>query len=99
MRVQRPDQLRPARCPLLGHTLHQLQVEGRTIARWFLQVDTQPEVGEEAYDQGARILTQFFHTCLADFQDPDLAPLGKQIIACCLDDGKLDDYEQLIPAS
>ena len=29
----RPEQLRPARCPLLGHTLHQLQVEGRMIAR------------------------------------------------------------------
>ncbi|MCC6580229.1 MAG: DUF4914 family protein, partial [Phycisphaeraceae bacterium] len=24
----RPDQIRPARCPLLGHTLHQLHVEG-----------------------------------------------------------------------
>jgi hypothetical protein len=95
----RPDQLRPARCPLLGHTLHQLQVEGRTVARWFLQVDTQPEVGEDAYDQGAKILTTFFHTCLADFQDPDLDPLGKQIIACCLEGGKLDDYERFIPAS
>lgn len=94
----RPDQLRPARCPLLGYTLHQLQVEGRTIARWFLQVDTQPEVGEEAYDQGAKILTEFFHTCLADFQDQDLDPLGKRIIACCLDGGTLDEYEQFICA-
>lgn len=95
----RPDQLRPARCPLLGHTLHQLQVEGRTVTRWFLQVDTQPEVGEDAYDRGAAILTAFFHTCLADFQNPDLDPLGKQIVACCLDGGTLDDYERFIPAS
>ncbi len=95
----RPEQLRPARCPLLGHTLQQLQVEGRMIAHWFLQVDTQPEVGEEAYDQGAEILRVFFHKCLADFQDPDLDPLGKQIIACCLDGGKLEDYEQLIPTA
>jgi hypothetical protein len=95
----RPEQLRPARCPLLGNTLHQLQVEGRMVARWFLQVDTQPEVGEEAYDQGAKILQDFFLACLADFQDPDLHPLGKRIITCCLDGGKLQDYEDLIPAS
>ncbi len=95
----RPDQLRPARCPLLGHTLHQLQVEGRMIARWFLQVDTQPEVGPEAYDQGAQILQAFFSKCLAEYQEPDLAPLGQQIITCCLDGGKLEDYERLIPGN
>jgi hypothetical protein len=93
----RPEQLRPARCPLLGHTLHQLQVEGRSVARWFLQVDTQPEVGEEGYDRGAEILRAFFHKCLAEFQGPDLDSLGKQIISCCFDGGKLEDYEQLIP--
>lgn len=94
----RPEQLRPARCTLLGHTLHQLQVEGRMIARWFLQVDTQPEVGEEAYDEGANILREFFHACLKDFQDPELDPLGQKIINCCLDGGSLEDYEGLIPA-
>lgn len=95
----RPDQLRAARCPLLGHTLHQLQVEGRMIARWFLQVETQPEVGEAAYDQGAEMLRNFFHQCLAEFQDPDLDPLGKRIIQCCLDGGSVEDYERLIPGT
>ena len=93
----RPEHLRPARCVLLGHTLHQLQVEGRMIARWFLQVDTQPEVGTETYDLGAAILQTFFRKCLADFQDPDLDSLGKEIITCCLDGGKLEDYEKFIP--
>ena len=69
------------------------------IARWFLQVDTQPEVGEEAYDQGAEILQVFFRKCLADFQDPDMDPLGKRIVTCFLDNGKLEDYERLIPAT
>ena len=68
------------------------------IARWFLQVDTQPEVGEEAYDQGAKILHDFFLKCVAEFDDPDLDPLGKQIVTCFLDGGKLEDYEKLIPA-
>lgn len=94
----RPEQLRPSRCPLLGSTLKQLQVEGRTVGSWFLQVEVQPEVGEAAYDQGAEILKAFFRQCLADFQDADLDPLGRQIITCCLDGGQLEDYERLIPS-
>ncbi len=93
----KPDQIRQARCPLLGYTLHQLHVEGRMVARWFLQVDTQPEVGEEAYDQGAQILYGFFRQCLVPYLQPDLHPLGRQIIECCLDGGRLEDYEALIP--
>lgn len=93
----RPEQLRPARCPLLGQTLRQLQVEGRMVATWFLQVDTQPEVGEAAYDQGAALLQAFFRKCLAEFDDPELDPLGRQIITCCLEGGTLEDYERLIP--
>jgi hypothetical protein len=93
----RSEQIRPARCPLLGYTLHQLQVEGRMVARWFLQVDTQPEVGEDTYDKGAEILRTFFHECIREYLDDDLTPLGREIITCCLDDGSLDDYEKLIP--
>ncbi|MBN1992038.1 MAG: DUF4914 family protein [Anaerolineae bacterium] len=93
----KPGHLQPARCPLLGYTLHQLHIEGRSVARWFLQVDTQPEVGPETYDRGAEILYNFFRQCLADFLSEDLAPMGKHIIRCCLDGGKLEDYEALIP--
>jgi hypothetical protein len=67
------------------------------VARWFLQVDTQPEVGEEAYDKGAAILYDFFRRCLADYDTPELTPLGRQIIECCLDNGNLDDYEAILP--
>jgi hypothetical protein len=94
----KPEQLQPARCPLLGYALYQLAVEGRPIARWFLQVDTQPEVGEEAYDQGAQMLYDFFRKYLADFMDPDLDPLGRRIIECCLDGGSVEDYDAMIPS-
>ena len=94
----RPDQLRPARCSLLGYTLRHLHIEGRLIPEELLHVDTQPEVGEAAYDEGAQILSDFFHRCLAEFVSPELLPLGRQIIACCLDDGTVDQYESLIPA-
>jgi hypothetical protein len=92
----RPDQLRPARLPLLGYIPRQLQLEGRMIDRCFLQVEMQPEVGDAAYDQGAAIYQEFFRKCLADYDSPDLDSLGRQIITCCLDGGKIEDYEQLI---
>lgn len=91
-------QVRPARCSLLGYAMHQIQVEGQQITRWFLQVDTQPEVGEEAYDQGAQTLQTFFHTCLQEYLVDDLNPLGREIIDCCLSGGTLDDYEKIIPS-
>jgi len=90
------DQLTPARCPLLGYALKSLMIEGQTITNWFLRVDRQPEVGEEAYDQGAGILTDFFHRQLQKFLEPDLDPLGRRIIECCLDGGSVEDYRDLL---
>jgi hypothetical protein len=91
----KPDQLVPARCPLLGHALRNITVEGTLIVSWFLQVDLQPEVGPEAYDQGAAQLTAFFHQHIREFLQPDLHSLGRQIIECCLQGGKVTDYEAL----
>jgi len=92
----RSHQLRRARSPLLGYAMHDLTVEGTTVPRWFLQVETQPEVGEAAYDEGARILREFFEKHLKEYLVDDLEPLGRQIIQCCLDNGKVDDYEKLM---
>lgn len=91
------DQVSPSRCPLLGYAMQNLTVEGRMIPRWFLQVNTQPEVGDEAFDQGAEQLYAFFRKHLALFQHEDLNPLGKQIIDCCLSNGSVSDYESLLP--
>lgn len=91
------DQLQPARCPLLGQALTNLTVEGTPITRWFLQVNLQPEVGDAAYDQGAALLTKFFHQQIREFLQPDLLPQGRQIIECCLAHGSVADYESLVP--
>ncbi|MDA9101364.1 DUF4914 family protein [Omnitrophica bacterium] len=92
-----PEQIVPARCSLLGHAFKTLMVEGQTIGNWFLRVEKQPEVGEEGYDAGAQILFQFFRQELKQFLKPDLLPLGKQIIECCLTEGHtLQDYCALI---
>lgn len=92
----RPDQLEPARCPLLGHAIRQLQVEGRLVPQDMLQVNLQPEVGDEAYDQGAGMLYAFFHQELAQYMKPSLSSLGQQIVQCCLDRGTVEDYQRLL---
>jgi len=86
-----------SRCPLLGWSPHSILVEGRTIGSWFFDVELQPEVGERAYDQGAELLTAFFHSELNHYLDSDLLPLGRKIIDCCLAGGTLADYAALIP--
>jgi hypothetical protein len=93
----RPDQLVAARCPLLGQAPWHLQIEGTLVPRWFLQPETQPEVGEEVYDKGAEILHNFFKKELVQFNVDGLDPLGKKIIECCMDGGKHEDYASLIP--
>ena len=76
-----------------------IHIEGSQLSRWFLQVDTQPEVGVEAYDEGARIWKEFFQRYLKDFCQPDLIDLGQKIIQCCMDGGQVEDYETLIHSS
>ncbi|MCO6042873.1 DUF4914 family protein [Aeoliella sp. ICT_H6.2] len=91
----RPGDLIPSRCPLLGYNKHTLMVEGQTIGTWFLDVSQQPEVGPEAYDKGAKILTDFFHEQLNQFLVDDLLPEGRKIIQACLDGAAVEDYEAL----
>lgn len=90
------EQIVPSRCPLLGYSLQRMRIEGVMIPRWFLQVDSQPEVGPEAFDKGAEILTAFFHQELQNFLHPDLDPLGRDIIDCCLNNGSVEDYKRFI---
>ncbi|MHC5082362.1 MAG: DUF4914 family protein [Planctomycetota bacterium] len=92
----RPHQLTPARCSLLGHAFNNMQVEGRFVPQWLLQVNLQREVGNEGYDAGAKILKDFFDRELQKFIHTDLDPLGKKIIDCCLDNGTVAEYEDLL---
>lgn len=89
----RTDRLSPSRCSLLGYTLKSVHVEGQNVGHWFLEVESQPEVGEEGYDAGAEILRRFFHQQISSFLEQDLNPKGRDMIQCCLDGGTLDDYQ------
>lgn len=96
----RADQLQPARCPLLGYAVSSMHVEGMQIPNNLLEVNTQPEIGDDGYDAGAAILAAFFRRELEPYMaESDLDPLGRQIIECCLGSGSLDDYLQLLPGS
>ena len=88
---QRED-LKPARCPLLGFHKEKIQVEGQTIGTWFMDVSQQPEVGTAAYDAGAKQLSDFFHEQIKQFLVEDLNPKGRKIIEACLDGASADDY-------
>lgn len=91
----RPGDLKPCRCPLLGEVKETLIVEGQTIGKWFMDISQQPEVGEAAYDHGARVLTEFFHAQVREFLVDDLRPLGRQIIEACLAGASVEEYKRL----
>jgi hypothetical protein len=93
----RHDQLRPARCPLLGYELNYLTIEGSPVPTRFLKVYRQAEVGEEGYDAGATILHDFFRKVLVTYLEPDLLPLGRKIINACLDNCSVDEYARILP--
>jgi hypothetical protein len=93
----RPEHLIPSRCSLFGYTLKEVKIDGQLIRPTFLRPDQQSQVGEEAYDAGARIITDFFKSELQQYLTDDLDPLGRQIIEVCLRDGSLEDYLALTP--
>ncbi len=93
------EELSESRCPLLGYSLNRLMIENQEIKKSLLKVENQPEIGLEAYDDGAKQLTDFFAKELSLYKDsPDLLPLGKKIIDLCLKGARLEEYEKLIEA-
>jgi hypothetical protein len=93
----RADQLTKARCPLFGYAPTEITLDGQPVRRTLLHPDTQSQVGIEAYDAGAAILTGFFKSELAQFLTDDLDPLGRQIIELCMRDAGVEEYEALTP--
>jgi hypothetical protein len=91
------DQIRESRCSLLGYALNSIKVEGTHLPKELLEVNRQSEVGDSGFDIGAKVLLDFFKRELADYDSPDLHPLGRKIIDCCMKDGLVEDYVRLMP--
>lgn len=87
----------PARCPLFGYSLDEMKIDGQYIRLSWLRPELQSRVGEDGYDNCARILTDFFKEELQEFLVPELDPLGRQIIELCLNDAPLEEYVKLTP--
>ena len=47
---------------------------------------------ENIVQKSAKILSDFFKRELSKFDVPELHPLGRKIIACCMSDGTVDDF-------
>ncbi|WP_231993642.1 DUF4914 family protein [Pseudobythopirellula maris] len=92
-------ELKAARCPLLGYHKEKMTVEGQTIGNWFFDVATQPEVGVDAYNTGAELLTNFFNEQVQKFLHEDLDPEGKKIIEACLDGASVEEYDGLLTSA
>jgi len=88
--------LQASRCPLLGFVPEKIKVDGQHIPQYFFHTNLQPELGDEAYDQGAAMLTEFFKKELRKYLTPDLMPLGREIIEACLTDSAAQDYWRFI---
>jgi hypothetical protein len=93
----RADQLTPSRCPLFGYAPNEITLDGQPMRRTLLHPDQQSQVGEEAYDAGAAILTGFFKSELGQFLTDDLDPLGRAIIELCMRDAGVEEYDALTP--
>lgn len=86
-----------SRCPLFGYSLDEMKLDGQYVRRTFLRPELQSKLGEDGYDECAKILTDFFKEELQKFLVPELDPLGRQIIELCLNDAPLDEYLKLTP--
>lgn len=91
------EQLLEARCPILGYVPRSVKIDGNAIPKPLLQVNSQGRVGNEGYDAGAKMLTDFFKQELKQFDTPELLPLGHEIIQACLNDAEVETYYNFIP--
>lgn len=92
----RAEHLVEARCPLLGYSLDNLKIDGKYLRKSFLQTNHQSYMGNQGYDAGAKILTDFFKQELDQYLSRRLNPLGRKLIKCCMNDGTLEDYLEIM---
>ncbi|BBF43029.1 hypothetical protein lbkm_1715 [Lachnospiraceae bacterium KM106-2] len=93
----KPGHLVESRCTLLGYGLDTLKIDGQYIRKAFLQPEMQSELGEEGYDAGAAMLTDFFKKELEQYNTEELHPVGRKIIECFMNEGSLEQYIDIIP--
>ena len=90
------NMLKPAKTPLLGYVLKNIDLPDTTVPREFVEVNLQEEVGEEAYMKGAKMLNDFFKKELEAYLTPELNPVGREIIEAFMNDAPIKKYEEIM---
>jgi hypothetical protein len=90
------NELVEARCATFGYAFKEFEMNGFNVPIELLQTELQEGLGAEAYDKGAKILTDFFKKQLKQFLSPELEPLGRKIIEAYLQDQPLSVFEKLL---
>lgn len=90
------NMLKPAKNALLGYVLKNIELPDVVVPQEFVEVNLQPEVGDEAYKKGAEMLEDFFREELKKYLTPDLDPLGREIIEAFMRGANISEYEKLL---
>ena len=73
-----PNQIRPARCSLLGYAMHQIQVEGPILHAGSCRSIPSPKSARPLITRVQNILT-FFHACLKEYLVAPFFPWGARL--------------------
>lgn len=84
---------------VLGYAMKSVKLDGKEIPYFMLNVNEQRHVGEEAFKQGADILTNFFKSELNQFLTEDLDELGRKIIESFMAGESLEALNALMPGN
>ncbi len=93
----REDELKASKISVLGYHMRKVKLDGNYIPRMFLDVSQQPEVGQDAFEKGGQMLTEFFRKELQQYLTPELDPLGRQIIEAFFNGATVEEFNQFIP--
>ena len=87
--------------PVVGYSMKRVKLDGKEIPTRLLNVEEQKYkyIGEDGFEKGAKILTDFFKDELKAFLTEDLDALGKEIIEAFLRDEPLETFNRLMPAT
>jgi len=90
------NMLKPSKYPLLGYVMKNIELPDVVVPQEFVEVNLQPEVGDEAYKKGAKMLDDFFREELKKYLTPELDPLGREIIEAFMRGASIEEYENLL---
>ena len=90
------NMLKPSKYPLLGYVLKNIELPDVVVPQEFVEVNLQPEVGDEAYKKGAKMLDDFFREELKKYLTPELDPLGREIIEAFMRGASIEEYEKML---